>query len=397
MRLPSRAPASVIFLGNYDVPTSISGRFNDTPNRPVLDTAPGKDGAVNGRWTDPHCLVRSPWEAARTLVPGFQRLTGAQILATGSYVPENVVSNDDLRGLGCDAEWIVQRTGIQERRHAGKDQTTVDLAEQAARRLFDISPAPAAEIDMLLLATISPDRPMPSSACELQSRLGLACPAMDVVAACSGFIYALVTGMSFVRAGLARHVLVVASDTLSRWCDPRDPKIYPLFGDGAGAALIGPGNDEQGFLSVALGAEGEGAELLHVPGGGSREPLTADGLAAGRQYMQMEGRQVFKWAVRRVAESCRRALEAADLTSQDIRWVALHQANARILDAALIDLGLDRDRSLTNLARYGNTSGASMSLILDDAWRAGQLSPGDRLLFSGFGAGLSWGTGVFVV
>jgi 3-oxoacyl-[acyl-carrier-protein] synthase-3 len=342
----------------------------------------------------PDCPL--PADALRMPRP-YSRVTGVQILAVGAFAPPEVVRNEDLAHLGCDPEWIVQRTGIRQRRRAADGVATSDLAAEAARRCLAAAGAQARDVDLIVLATMTPDSAAPSTACRVQTLIGASCPAMDLNAACSGFMYALATGMQFVKTGCARRVLVIGAEVMTRLTNPADVKTYSLFGDGAGAALVGPGSDDQGFVSYSLGADGSGGCLLEVPGGGSREPLTAAGLAAGRQYMSMDGRAVFKWAVRLLGESVGGALSAAELTPADIDYFVLHQANRRILDAAAADLGFDPARLVMNLDRYGNTSAASIPLVLDDLRQANQLQRGTKLLLCGFGAGLTWGTGVFQV
>ncbi|MCU0959196.1 MAG: ketoacyl-ACP synthase III [Pirellulaceae bacterium] len=319
---------------------------------------------------------------------------GIEILGTGSYLPATIVRNEDLTELGCDADWIVQRTGIRQRRRAAPHEATSDLAYEAALRCLESSSVAADAVDLILVATMTPDMATPSVACLVQRRLGSPAPAMDLNAACSGFSYALVTGMQFIKTGCSRRVLVIGSDIMSRIINPLDHKTYPLFGDGAGAVLLGAGRDDRGLLSYVLGAEGDGGTLLSVPGGGSREPLTAEGLAAGRQYMQMDGRAVFKWAVRMVNDIAADVVERAGLTMPAIDLVVMHQANLRILDAVAEGLGIDRQRVFVNLDRYGNTTAASIPIVLDEAVAAGRLQPGDHVLLIGFGAGLTWGAGV---
>jgi len=321
-------------------------------------------------------------------------LTGVQILATGSYAPENVVSNGDLAEHGFDEEWIVQRTGIHERRVAPPEQATSDVAYEAALRCIDAAGIDASDIDLVLVATMTPDSPLPSTACLLQQRLGCVAPALEMNAACAGFMYALVTGMQYVKTGCSRCPLVVGVDLMSRVANPADEKTYPLFGDGGGAVLLGPGNAEQGLLSYTLGSEGDIDGLLRQPAGGTREPLTAEILAAGGHYIHMEGRSVFKWAVRVLIDSTWDVLRQAELEPSDIDVVVFHQANIRIIDAALDDLHFDRDKVIINLDHYGNTSAGSMPLALDDAYRQGRIRPGDNVLLCGFGGGLTWGTAV---
>ena len=329
----------------------------------------------------------------------FERLavlTGVQVVATGSSAPEERLTNEDLGVWGYDADWILQRTGIRERRCAPPQQATSDLAYLAAQRCLDQAKLTAQDIDLIIVATMTPDSACPTTACLLQDRLGSRCPAFDMNAACAGFMYALVTGLQFVKVGFYRRVLVVGADIMSRVVDPEDKKTFPLFGDGAGAVLLGAGSEKQGLVSYLLGADGSGAELLRVAAGGSREPITPESLIDKRQYMRMEGRAVFKWAVRTVHEASARVLEHARVRREDVALMILHQANSRILDAVAQDLGIPSDRVMMNLERYGNTSAASIPLALDEAYRAGRIQRGDRILVAGFGAGLSWGAGLLV-
>ncbi|MFT5522145.1 MAG: 3-oxoacyl-[acyl-carrier-protein] synthase-3 [Pirellulaceae bacterium] len=319
------------------------------------------------------------------------RLTGVQILATGSYVPEPIVRNEDLAELGYNADWIIQRTGISQRRKADSNTATSDLAYEAAIRCLRQANVGVNDVDMILVATMTPDTPMPSTACYLQKRLGALAPAMDINAACAGFMYAMVTGMQFVATGTCKRVLVVGADVMSRTVDPEDHKTFPLFGDGAGAALLGPGEANQGLLSFTLGSEGDFGEYLCQPAGGSREPTTAASLAEKRQFIQMDGRAVFKWAVRLVADSVQDVLNHANVTAADVDLLVLHQANFRIIDAAVQDLGIDREKVVVNLDQYGNTSAGSIPLALDEANRQGRVKAGDKILLCGFGGGLAWG------
>ncbi len=334
-------------------------------------------------------------------------LPGVRILGCGSYVPDHVVSNEDLAALGCDSEWIVRRTGILERRHATADQATSDLCYEAAVRCLADASVSVDQVDLILVATITPDHFTPSTACHLQKRLGAFAPAMDLGAACAGFVYALATGAQFVAAGNAKRVLIVGADLMSRTIDPNDKKTYPLFGDGAGAVLIGPddsrcpdegGVDQtdadgpSGILSYQLGSEGCGGEMLCIPAGGTRLPLTEEARREGLQYMKMDGRNVFKWAVRVFDESAKDVLAAAQVNAEELALVIMHQANQRIIDSAVSDLGVPKDRVFVNLDRYGNTSGASIPLAMDEALRAGRIKRGDYVLLCGFGSGLAWGT-----
>jgi len=324
----------------------------------------------------------------------LRRVTGVRIAATGLSVPAEVVRNEDLARLGCDPEWIVKRTGIHERRHAPAGVATSDLAFEAAQRCLEQAHVSPRDVDLILVATATPDTFMPSTACHLQRRLKSPAAAVDLNAACAGFMYALVTGMQFVKTGCSHHTLVVGADIMSRMVNPADKKTYPLFGDGAGAALLVPGADDQGILSYTLGADGAGSDYLCQRVGGTREPLTAAALAEGRQYLHMDGKPVFRWAVRVIADSTRDVLGAAGMTIQDIDWFLFHQANRRIVDAAADELGLDPQKVLVNLDRFGNTSAASIPLVLDELNRSERLRRGQTLLMCGFGAGLAWGTTV---
>lgn len=322
----------------------------------------------------------------------FHTLTGVQVLGTGAYAPANTIRNEDLAKLGFDADWIVQRTGIHERRHALSDEVTSDLAFEAAVRCLESANVSIREIDLIVVGTVTPDRPMPSTACILQQKLGADAPAFDINAACSGFVYTLATGAQFVKTGHSRRVLVVGADLMSRIINPADKMTYPLFGDGAGAVLLGAGSKEQGFLSYMLGADGEGTGLLCVPAGGSEEPTTTAAIEANRQYMQMEGRSVFKWAIRTVGDAIRETLHHAGKSIHDVDALVLHQANIRIIDAVVADLGFDPTRAVVNVEQYGNTSAGSIPLALAEAHQQSRISRGDLVLMCGFGAGLTWGT-----
>lgn len=317
-------------------------------------------------------------------------LSGVQVLGTGSFVPDTVVTNADLSSLGCDPEWIVQRTGIRERRHCPPGMTTSDMAIAAAERCLEAAKVDRSEIDLLILGTMTPDRLLPATATRVQSRLGLNCGAMDVTAACAGFTYALTTAMQFVSTGCSKKALVIGADANSRVIDPTDVKTYPLFGDGAGAVILSAGSPEQGALAYTIGADGSGTELLHRPVGGAESPFHT-GVEPSSWLLKMDGRPVFKWAVRLVEETTRQVLDASGLSTEQIDCWLFHQANVRILDAAIEALEIDRERVVMHMDRYGNTSAASIPIALDETVRAGGIRRGDNLLMSGFGAGLSWG------
>ena len=319
---------------------------------------------------------------------------GVQILATGGYAPEPVVPNEALSSLGVDSDWIVQRTGILERRRAPDGMATSEMALPAAEACLARAGVAPESLDMILVATMTPDCPTPATACNLQVMLGARCPAFDLNAACSGFLYALATGAHFVAARPEAKVLVVGADMMSRTVNPKDPKTFALFGDGAGAVLLGGGSSQQGLLGFLLGAQGDAGQVLCQPGGGTLEPITPDRFAEGRQFVVMDGRTVFKWAVRTIELAARRVLDQAQLTLDDIDTVVFHQANLRIVDAAAQSLGIPKDRLFNNIARYGNTSAGSVPLALAEAVEAGRIARGQRVLLVGFGAGLSWGAAV---
>jgi 3-oxoacyl-[acyl-carrier-protein] synthase-3 len=320
------------------------------------------------------------------------KVSGVRIIGTGSFVPATVVTNEDLHELGCDSEWIVRRTGIRERRCADKNQATSDLAFEAAVRCLAEANVDPDQIDLIVVATVTGDHTFPSTACHLQRRLGSIAPAMDVGAACAGFMYAMVTASQFIATGNAKCALVVGADIMTRIANPQDQKTFPLFGDGAGAVLLTPDTGGGEILSYQMGAEGCGGASICVPAGGSRMELTPEAYQEGHQFLTMDGRNVFKWAVRVVEDSARQVLAAANVRAEDVSLLILHQANQRIIDLAVSGLKIPAERVFVNLDRYGNTSGASIPLAIDEAMTAGRIKRGDLVLISGFGAGLAWGT-----
>ncbi len=329
-------------------------------------------------------------------VPKTVSLLGVQILGTGSYVPDRVVSNEDLRELyGFEPDWIVNRTGIHERRFAAPHQATSDLCLIAAQRCLKAADVDPSEIDLVIVGTMTPDMSFPSTACLLQDRMKLPCAGFDLQAACAGFIYALIVGCQFIKAGTCKRVLVVGGDTNSRVINPHDPKSFPLFGDGAGAVVLAPGEPDQGMVAYQFGADGSGGDLLNRPACGSRLPASVEALEQGLQYLTMDGRAVFKWAVRMLADTTNAVLNHAGVPVEDVRWFIPHQANIRIIHAATDVLNINRDNVFKNLDKYGNTSGGSIPIALDEVVRSGGVKRGDLLLTSGFGAGLTWGTALW--
>jgi 3-oxoacyl-[acyl-carrier-protein] synthase III len=327
--------------------------------------------------------------------PMLHTLMGVQVLGTGSYAPEHVVTNEDLARLGMDSEWIIQRTGIRERRHVPPHMATSDICAAAGAATLERAGVAPDEIDLIVLGTFTPDCPVASTAAMVQERLGLSCGAVEISSACSGFVYALVTAAQFIATGASKKALVIGGDCNSRVVDPIDPKIYPLFGDGAGAVVLGPGSPEQGLAAYTLGVDGSGAEMLYKVMGGSRVPPSHAGLDAGLNLLRMDGKGVFKWATRILCDTIADVLEHARLDLSDIDLFVLHQANLRIIEAAADYLKIDREKLVINIDRFGNTSGGSVPLALDEAMCADRIRRGDRILLSGYGAGLSWGTAIF--
>lgn len=346
--------------------------------------------------------ARSPLLPPKTNSPVFRRsrrinsLLGVRIEGTGSYVPERTVTNAQLESdYGFEPGWIEQRTGIRERRHAAPDQATSDLAAEAGLRALEDARLTPGDIDLLVVGTFTPDFQCPSTACIVQEKLQLDAPAVDLQAACAGFMYALVTAAQYVATGNSERALVIGADLNSRIVDPCDMRTAPLFGDGAGAVVLSAGNPHQGLLCYQLGADGSGGALLDRPSGGTRSPVTAEALAAGDHLLKMDGRGVFKWAVGAVTETIDLVLGKSGIGAHDVSQYLLHQANIRIINNAMEQLGIPSSKVYTNLQTYGNTSAGSIPLALDEARKDGLIHSGETVLMCGFGAGLSWGTALF--
>jgi 3-oxoacyl-[acyl-carrier-protein] synthase III len=324
------------------------------------------------------------------------RLTGFSIRSMGGYVPDRCVTNTELENqYGFEPGWIERRTGILERRIVADGESTSDLAARAARNAIVAANVDTADIDLLVVGTFTPDFTCPSTACLVQDKLGVDAPAMDIQAACSGFMYAFATAAQYVVTGNSNLALVIGADVNSRIVPPSDQRIAPLFGDGAGAVLIERAGTDRGLVCYQLGADGAGCALLDRPAGGTALPLTPQHIASGEHYLRMDGRNVFKWAIQAVTESIRTVLQAAELTVDDVDMFILHQANIRIIDHAMKVLGIPSNKVFNNLSRIGNTSAASIPLAMEEAVRDGKLERGDLILMCGFGAGLTWGTGLF--
>lgn len=316
----------------------------------------------------------------------------ARIIGTGSYLPERVVSNADLEKMvDTTDEWIVSRTGIRERRMAAEGEFTSDLATEAARRALEMAGIRAEELDLIIVGTITGDFPWPATACLVQSNLGARdAAAFDVSAACSGFVYALDGAVRRIEAGASKKALVIGAEVLTRIIDWQDRNTCVLFGDGAGAVVLEAQEGDHCVLSTHLHSDGSCWELLYQAGFGSRHPASEAGLKERLPYLKMQGNEVFKVAVRSLHEVAVEALEANDMTVRDIDLFIPHQANRRILDATAKRLGLDDEQVYVNVDRFGNTSGASIPIALDEANRAGRVKEGDILLFDAFGGGFTW-------
>ena len=315
---------------------------------------------------------------------------GTRIIGWGTAAPDGRVTNADLEArVETSDQWIVERTGIRERRVAGPGETTATLATAAAADAIKRAGLGPLDIDLMIIATVTPDQPIPHTGAYVGEALGLRCGSFDINAACAGFVYELVVGSSLLQAGY-QHVLVVGSETLSRITDPEDRTTVVLFGDGAGAAVLARNDDAPGLLAWDLGCDGSAASLLEIPAGGSRLPASATTVADRGHYLKMAGQQVFRRAVRAVVDSATLTLERANLTADDVAWFVPHQANARIIEAAAQRLGFGADRTLVNIDKYGNTSSASIPLALFEAVDEGRVRDGDVVLCSGFGAGMTW-------
>ena len=310
----------------------------------------------------------------------------SRIVGTGSYLPARIVTNAEFAArLDTSDAWIRERTGIARRHIAEANQTSSDLALEASRAALEAAGVKPDEIDLIVLATSTPDYVFPSTACLLQAKLGIhGCPAFDVQAVCSGFVYALATADSFIRAGMHRKALVVGTEVFSRILDWNDRGTCVLFGDGAGAVVLEAG-DRPGVHAAVLHADGSQADMLSVPGN------VCGGRIIGSPFLQMNGQGVFKYAVRVLDEVARETVAAAGLELSQVDWLIPHQANVRILEATAKKLGLPRERLVVTVDRHGNTSAASVPLALDEWVRAGKIRPGHRVLMEGVGGGFTWG------
>ncbi len=317
----------------------------------------------------------------------------ARIIGTGSCVPEKVMTNYDLEKiLDTSHDWILTRTGINERRVAAADEQTSDLATRAAERALEMAGLTGADIEYIVVGTITGDYPWPATACIVQNNIGASnAAAYDVSAACSGFVYALDAAVKQIQAGAIKRALVIGAEVLTRAIDWQDRNTCVLFGDGAGAVVLEAQDGENGVLSTHLHSDGSYLKLLYQPGFGTKHPATEQGMANRIQFLHMQGNEVFKVAVRSLSEVALEALEANGMKPADIDLFIPHQANRRILEASAKRIGLKDEQVYINVDRYGNTSGASIPLALDEANRAGKLKEGDLVMFDAFGGGFTWG------
>lgn len=318
----------------------------------------------------------------------------AAITGLGVYLPAAVVTNKDFEArLETSDQWIVERTGIRERRWAGADETVATMAKTAAEQAMQQAGITAAELDAIIIATATPDRMLPSTACYLQALLGAEkAAAFDLSAACSGFIYGLTVGESLIASGQARHILVVGGEKLSNITDLEDRSTAILFGDGVGAVVLSATNGgTRGILSTFIKSDGRLAPLLYIPSGGTADPISDKVVRERTHYMKMAGREVFKHAVLEMAEACDEALKRAGIEAKDIDLLVPHQANIRIIDATARHAGIPEEKVVVTVDKYGNTSAASIPMALADAAARGVLTPGKVVLLVAFGAGFTWG------
>lgn len=321
---------------------------------------------------------------------------GAKIIGLGSYVPERVLTNFDLEKMvDTTDEWIVSHTGMRERRIAAPEQATSDLALAAGQAaVADAGLAPT-DLDLVIVSTITPDMFFPSVSSLVQGALGATnAGAFDVGIGCTGFVYALATATAYIKAGLARHVLVIGAETLSRIVNWEDRATCVLFGDGAGAVVVGPAEPGEGIMDFELWSDGTASDYLKVPAGGSRRPVDAQVLAEKANLLYMEGHEVFKMAVRGCPDVAEAAMKKAGVTHEDIDWAIFHQANRRIIEAAARRLDIPDDRVICDVEKYANTSAATIPLAMDELYKEGKLKTGHIILLAGFGAGFSLAAGL---
>jgi len=318
----------------------------------------------------------------------------AAITGVGIYVPDQVLTNDELaKRAETNAEWIWSRTGISERRIAGPEQAASDLGVIAAEQALSNAGISAKDVDLIIVATATPDMLFPATACVIQHKLGLKnTPAFDLEAGCSGFIYALNVGSHFITSGQYRTVLVIGTEVLSRVVDWEDRETSVIVGDGAGAVVLQPARAGYGILSCCLGADGSGGEYLSLPAGGSRMPVTHQAIEQKMNIFKMNGPEVFRFAMRKVPEVINQVLTPSQTSLEEVSLIVPHQANLRILEAVARVMNISIDKFAVNMDRYGNTSSASIPIALYEALTEGRINSGDHIVLTGFGAGLTWGS-----
>lgn len=322
--------------------------------------------------------------------------TRSRLLGTGHALPSRVMTNFDLEKIvETSDEWITTRTGIRERHIALEGECLSQFAAEAGRRALEMAGVDAAELDLVILATVTMDQPIPATACFVQEMLGAKkAAAFDMQAGCSGFIYGLSTADAYIQAGMAKKVLVIGGEVLSKFLDWQDRATCVLFGDGAGAVVLSAESGERGLLSTAIHSDGANADFITLPGGGSKVPVTHGMIDQNLHTIKMKGNETFKIAVRSIEGACREALERAGLDPAQVRWFVPHQANTRIIGAVADRLGWPPEALYLNIDRIGNTSAGSIPIALDEMVRAGKVKEGDILLFAAFGAGLTWGSAI---
>jgi 3-oxoacyl-[acyl-carrier-protein] synthase-3 len=323
--------------------------------------------------------------------------TRAGILGTGHSYPEGILTNAQLETMvETSDKWITDRTGIKQRRKAAPGEYTSQFAVRASREAIERAGLQPEDIDLLLCATVSPDQILPSTGCIIQAELGANnAAAMDIVAACSGFLYGLTLADTMIRTGQSKYALVVGAEVLTQYVDYTDRNTCVLFGDGAGAAVLGPVEGDRGILAARIKSDGRFEKQLYSPGGGTRRPTTAETLAAGDHFFKMKGKELFRVAVQSMTDISREVLEEAGLSATDVKLFIPHQANQRITEGVAGKLNVGSDRVYSNIAQHGNTSSASIPIALDECVEAGRISPGDLVLMASFGGGVTWG-GVLV-
>jgi 3-oxoacyl-[acyl-carrier-protein] synthase III len=317
----------------------------------------------------------------------------AHITGWGMSVPEKILSNDDIaKMVETNDAWIQERTGIRERRIAREDQFPSTLGLEASIKALKVANLHPRDLDLIICSSSSPEYIFPATACLIQDQLGATkAGAFDLLAACTGFVYALNMGAQAIRSGSIKSALIIGAETLSRFVNWKDRNTCILFGDGAGAFVLQASDQPGGVLSAVMHSDGSGADLLAIPGGGSRYPASEATIQDGKHYVQMEGKEVFRFATRVMASATREVLDCAGLTLDQVQWIVPHQANMRIIEAAARGLKLPMDRFIVNLERYGNTSTASVPIAMVEALEKGQIKPGDKIVMIGFGGGLTWG------